>query len=411
MKRLLLHTISSIGLTAAAVLVVPGTASAAPEAVAERAGQIEAYLHTYPGLTPAEAADRVDGQAARAALLKRLSTEHAASFGGSWFDARTGVQHLNVVGSGTAGFTGLAANAGLRVKVHPAEYTMDELTARTDAIRADRTAAGAGRLGVGIDPQSNRVVVAVTSAAAARSALGAAATDPAVVTTVTTAVPAVPEACHSRYNCSAPLRSGVALRQAGTNLCSVGFTVRDGNGTRWTVTAGHCMRRDGEIWSHNTVDIGPIGNAWIGDNIDVARIRMNRAPWADASGGWLYNEGNPNSPVALNSAVTRYAQIQQGDSVCLQGYNSNARHSCGVITHAAHPDYNGMTRVDFDGCQGDSGGGWYAPNSGNRTAYGTHVGGPLTCHSQYGWSVFSPLPALNAFWDRHSATTIRVETR
>jgi streptogrisin C len=171
------------------------------------------------------------------------------------------------------------------------------------------------------------------------------------------------------------------------------------------------MGQAGRIWSHNTVDIGPIGNSWQGDNIDVSRILMNRAPWADASGGWLYNEGDPNSPVALNSAVTQYAQIQQGDSVCLQGFNSNARHSCGVITDAAHPSYGGMTRVDFDACGGDSGGGWYAPNSGNRTAYGIHHGSEEGCHSQHGWSVFSPLPALNAFWDRHSATTIRVETR
>jgi streptogrisin C len=408
--RDLLRALGAIGLAVTATLVVPGVAQAAP--VPEYEAQVKAYLKTYPELTRAEAENRVNGQPARAALLERLTTQHATSFGGSWFDARTGVQHLNVVGSATS-FTASAADAGLRVAVHRVKYALDDLEARADRIRNERTTAGAGRLGVGIDPVRNRVVVSVTSSAAARAALGSAASDPAVLTEIGTALTVDPDACHSRFNCSAPLRSGVALRRDGVNTCSVGFTVRGGDGVRWAVTAGHCMGvDDGRIWSHNTVDIGPIGDAWNSENIDVSRIRMTRAPWADASGGWLYNEGNPDSPTALNAAITRNAQVQAGDSVCLQGFNTNARHACGVILEAFDDDFRGMTRVDFDACGGDSGGGWYSPNGGNRTAIGIHsssTGG--SCHSQDGVSWFSTIPTLNAFWDRHSATTIRVETR
>ncbi|MET0492149.1 MAG: S1 family peptidase [Actinoplanes sp.] len=409
MRRILLHTACAIGLTAAAVMAATGTAVAAPASIPEYEAQVAAYLKTYPELTRAEAEDRVTGQPARAALLERLSTEQAESFGGSWFDARTGIQHLNVVGAAARSVTTLATGAGLRVEVHPATYTVDDLEARAEKIRADRTAARAGRVGVRVDPIGNRVVVAVTSTTAARAALGPAAADPAVVAAVAVPTDAGPEACHSRFNCSAPLRSGVALRLNGTNRCSVGFTARDEDGVRWAVTAGHCNVTVGDQWTHNTSYIGPIGDVWNAEDIDVARIRITNQPWISASGGWLYNEANPDSPTALDSAVTRNGQIQVGDSVCLQGFNSNAQHACGVIVPSTSD--RGFVQVDFDGCPGDSGGGWYAPNGGNRTAYGIHHGGAQGCHSQFGFSWFSPLPALNAFWDRHSATTIRVETR
>jgi streptogrisin C len=376
----------------------------------ERAGQIAAYRAAFPKLTEAEAARRVDGQPGRAALLRTLSTEYAATFGGSWYDVESGVQHLNLtLESEDGAVRRAAAKLGIAVATHVVRYSLDSLYRRAERIRDGQpTAPGlAATYDVGVDPVRNRVVVTASSGTIPAAF---AATDPAVIVEPARAPKVVPDACRSRTNCDAPLRSGVSLGLWGISFCSVGFTARGDDGKRYAVMAGHCGL-NGWTWSHHGVDIGRSGNSRNDGNVDVSMIQMSLAPWADASGGWMYNDADPNAPTSLNAAITALGQIQAGDTACLQGFHSDASHSCGIIESASDPDARGLTRVGFDGCVGDSGGGWYAPNNGLRTALGIHHGSADTCHVEGADSWFSPLPAINAYWDRTSATTIRVETR
>jgi streptogrisin C len=52
----------------------------------------------------------------------------------------------------------------------------------------------------------------------------------------------------------------------------------------------------------------------------------------------------------------------------------------------------------LDGCDGDSGGGWYWLSGGVRTAYGIHHGSSTGCHGHAGGSTswFSAWPTIRS---------------
>ena len=105
----------------------------------------------------------------------------------------------------------------------------------------------------------------------------------------------------------------------------------------------------------------------------------------------------------VNGVAPTLSFIWVGDVTCLSA-NINAANGpnfCGVIGNTMDPSKRGLVRVNgFDGCHGDSGGGWYwLTSSGRRIAYGMHSRSDEGCHGDQGGnrSWFSALPLVKAF--------------
>lgn len=369
----------------ASVLVAP-VAHAASGEPWEAAAAVAAYLRDYPGLTPSQARSAYVGQAQRIRMLEKIQAQQVDGFGGSWYDPRTNTQHINSVGEAFAQTARtLGGDLGLTIVTHPVKYTVKELKAQAAQTQAK------------VDVVNNRLVAAP---AQERSGL---------------------DACTDRFNCGKPLRGGLVLWNTffgrANPLCSSGFTARATDGSKWVFTAGHCANPSGEgiTWAHGDQGIGPIKYFVNAGNVDVARIHVRNSYWS--TGGYIFNDAAPDSPLAVNGAIEYRDTIQPGDSVCLAAWHSTPSEACGTIVDSYSVD--GMPSVTFDACQGDSGGGWYyaGPSGGERIAYCIHHGwtgpGPGTnCHMHaIDDSLFTAVPDMNAYWDSTASATIRVEVR
>jgi streptogrisin C len=370
----------ALGLATAGI--VPATA--APADSWETRAMIEAYQRDYPGLTRGQAVAAREGQEQRIAFLEQLQAQQPDSFGGSWYDPRTDTEHVNVVGSASAASVQqTGAKLGLHTTTHQVALSLKDLV--SVAVQTQSK----------VDVIGNRLVAANAGAAQQQ---------------------AVPETCTDRLHCGTPLRSGIVLWAQGLgNVCSLGFTARATDSSRWAVTAGHCgtLTGDGGIWGHGEQTIGPIRYGRDSGNIDVARIHVTGSYWS--TGGYFFNANTPNTPLPVDYAITYRGTIQVGDAVCLSAWHSTVGNACGTIVDAFGS--RNMPQVSFDACPGDSGGGWYfLTSSGTRWAYGIHHGQPdnttLTCHNHAANdSIFTALPDLNDWWDSTTAATLRVEYR
>jgi streptogrisin C len=395
-----------------------------PDRVSVRAPQfvavVNGYLRSYPTLSKDQALRAALGQEHRIRLLERLQSQDAAGFGGSWYDPLTDTQHINAVGAAAATQAGrLGADAGLTIATHQVTHSLTQL----QAIAADINAGKHPVLGrAAIDaaaPEAvtNKVTVTLPAADLARFR-NSRATLSSVIVFREGDTSSNPE-CASRLACTTPLRSGIVmwyLTNQGVRQpwCSLGFTARASDGSRWAVTAGHCGTRSGEFaqWGHSAEPIGLIQAGRNSGNIDIARVQVTNPVWQ--TGGYLYDYYRPNVPAPLHYSITARGTIQAGDVVCLSAWHS-VPDNCGGILRAFSP--NGMPEVYFDACGGDSGGGWfYITSYGENWAYGIHkgeqVGGTDTCH-QHGTnnSIFTAVPDMNAWWDSTTAALLRLEER
>lgn len=415
--RRLARTAVVAGLGVTLVAATPVVAGAAAPYPADFQPVVDAFRQAYPGVGDAEAARRIDGQADRVRLLERLSRDFPDTFGGSWYDGATGIQHLQATTTAAAStFTAIATGAGVQVRVHPVSFSYRQL-------RHEYTLANAGThpvLGAtaanysGIDVVANRVVVELPAADADRARAALAAGASAIEVLARGGVEAVEDACHDRRNCGTPMRGGIILWRGGYSSpnCSLGFTASAADGSHWAVTAGHCGAV-GMQWGHGERPIGPMRQVRNSGSVDVGRIRIDSSYWKTSTWGWLYNANDLDAPVHVDYALTSEATIQVGETVCLSAWHSTASLSCGTIAIVNDSGTRGMVRVrGFDACPGDSGGGWYMRSStGQRWAYGIHSRSNEGCHVSGGNSWFSSVPDINAYWDSVSSANIRFDTR
>jgi streptogrisin C len=203
----------------------------------------------------------------------------------------------------------------------------------------------------------------------------------------------------SRSNCNDSLRAGLVISTGGS--CSIGFTARSSNGlTRWVLTAGHCS--DGTsttVWSTGGTAIGPLTSAINSGAVDAAAIQVTNATYRADTAGRIYMHNAAGRSVPVNGAADVMSDISVGDVVCLSANITDPTASsnpCAVIGSVSDANARGLVRVDgYDGCQGDSGGGWYGLASGARIAYGLHSRSNEGCKVANGTSWFSALPQ---FW-------------
>ncbi len=351
------------------------------------------------------------GQEDRIRLLEALGERGDASFGGSWFDALTGMEHLATTDEALlATYEDLAADFGVDAQVHLVTFPAEELRMVSATISGlDPVLGLIGADQSSVDFEQNAVLGTVTPVVS--ETLGGAvfaASHPSVRLVPGTPIVLQDDPCNSRYACGAPLRGGVAInRVSDTASCSLGYTASATDGSRWAITAGHCDEQLNYLWRHGEQVIGPVRQTLNDAEIDVARIRIDNGYWRQAGGGYLYNYANPNAPLRITLSITNRATIEVDEMVCLNARYSTPSYSCGVITSAYGP--RNMPSVDFDACPGDSGGAWtYRPPGGSSLwAYGVHQGGTNdTCHALFGYSIFTTVPDMNIVFP-----TIRIEIR
>jgi streptogrisin C len=371
----------------------------------------QAYRTVYPQLSPAAAQAAAGQQQSRKSLYTALA---GSTFGGAWYDAPTGVLHVAVTTpAAQVRATTLGRQLGLRVTPHAVRHSFADLQRQADALRSGASALSRSARGhIGIDVTTNRVVAAVPSqqlgalASSARPAGVALVADPQVRTEADAG-------CTSRTACDWTVRAGAVLwrSQAGNNVCSVGFTARDSSNQRYVYTAGHCSNGNGVTWGTGALPIGPMWSSRQSGSIDASIIKVTNSWFASDLGGEIYHETAPNRSLPVKGVAPSLGFIWSGDVVCLSANYTqpNGPNYCGVVGTNSDPAVLGMVRVDgFDGCPGDSGGGWYwLPSSGNRYAYGLHSRSEVGCHGANGHSWFSPLPTIKSGF----TPGLNVETR
>ncbi|GIF61383.1 protease [Asanoa iriomotensis] len=421
-------------LTVGLLLALPGQAIAlavtpepAPAAAADRwpDALVRDYLKAYPHLTAAQVRERLDRLAGRKSLAAKWQEQLSGTYAGTWYDFGADVWHIQVTkDDASPAVAEQAAAIGQRAAVDVVRHALTELDATRQALQArlgSRTGSPTGL--VHVDVQANRVVAEV-DATAARSLAAADLPDHvelrAAKAPTETVVPAV---CHDRYNCGQPLRGGINVGPWNTatgranNYCSLGFTVRASDSTRWALTAGHCASLN-QLWGHGEQQIGQVRDVRNNntDAVDVARIRIANAYWLQAGGGYMYSTSS--STVDVDAAITNRSQIEINDPVCFnsRSYPANppGGDNCGVVILISSL-YRTMPAVSgVDMCGGDSGGSAYLKVGDARWAYGlvsaTTARGTDDCMRQ-GSVYFSPLPDIYRYFDQSAAATIRVETR
>ncbi|GLI02902.1 hypothetical protein Pa4123_81800 [Phytohabitans aurantiacus] len=415
---------------------------AATMAMPEFEDLVQGYRAANPTITVAEIRQRAAGQGRRTELVERLSSEHADTFGGTWYDLATDTQHLQATTAQAATeYATAAAAAGVRANTQVVRHTLGRLVEEFTAIRYGRhpklgpQAATDARL----DVPGNAVVVEVDDPGSMPVPGGV------VRYGQRRAAPAAePTACIDRWNCGGPIRAGINLRHrsdaSDVNVCSLGATATSADGTsRWVITAGHCAGTAvhtscsvaSQCWRHGEQDIGPMRETACPQDfpvacqhdypfIDVGRIRIDSTYWKSFSQGWMFNGIDPTTAVEIDGAITTFTQLSNmvGQSLCMNAMWSNEGANCGPLFSAASGTFAMPEVWSVRACRGDSGGLWYRPSGGIRTAVGIqssatlpYPGGP-DCRRATGSSWFGAFPDINAFWDAYAgAGVLRIDTR
>jgi hypothetical protein len=282
------------------------------------------------------------------------------SFAGVWIDQPNG-GIIKVAFAGDADQHRAAIQAlappGSTVDVVDVRYSMAELEAvlaRVEDARIQLKAEGIWVRELGIDPEPNRVELAVADLTdAAVAELHARFGDGIIVEqsgnpTFT--------GCIDRYHCvGPPIRAGIAAPTNAYVPCSLGFLVRAWGAVGW-LTAGHCAPNVGAVWAHDGINIGTIrATCWPHCNYsDAARAgELN----ANFSSFHVYN--GPNSRVAVTASQCTNCDLK-GDYTCLNARRT-AGWRCGTINDIRRVDYGNVyfweqRYATFPAYNGDSGG-------------------------------------------------------
>jgi streptogrisin C len=415
MIRSSLKAVAVAGIAAASV----GTASAS---AADTGNGIEAgiaaYKAAYPKLSDAQARAAAAGADARRAVYDAAAAD-AGTFGGAWFDPTTGMVHLTATTDAAAKRAdAIGRQYAVAVTAHRVKRTAAELEAEAAKIRGAKDDLGKAAAGnVGVDVQSNAVVVAVPADRRAALASSASARGAKLVAASTKA-PQLDAGCTSRSACDWTIRAGAIMWRgtttSNTPWCSVGFTGRNSANTRFVLTAGHCTTGIGVNWGTGAQNIGPMGNSVDSGVVDTSAIQVTNGWFTGDSGGEIYFEDGGARTAPVVGVAPSVGWMVAGETVCLSANftSPSSTNPCGVLGTNSDAGVRGMARVDgVDACGGDSGGGWYwLSSSGNRYAYGIHSRSDTGCHGDAGGthSWYTPVASAKA---NANFSSINIETR
>lgn len=291
-----------------------------------------------------------------------------------------------------------AAAARARAAGANAQLVKQSQSTLDKQLEAVRNAVGAGIPGVygwGIDVQANTVHVNVNTVRATAATASALAVLRALGIEVKQAD-------------SQPMQQGGDIKTGnpwwpGTESnCSVGFPVTDSSGGKHLLTAGHCTNDANQAAYGQQGQLNKIGTSNVGGTRSVNAREGDMGVVAVTEPNW-------NLSASVNTwgepavTVTGSAEAIVGDAVCHSGNTSHWR--CGVVryTHKA-VDYGGgliiedLTWTTACSLGGDSGGGWLRGDK----AVGLHDGGPSQCVTNPGdddMSIFQPVNEALTKWN------------
>jgi len=383
------------------------------------AAGIAAYKAAYPKLSDAQARAAAAGSDARRAVYDAAAAD-SETFGGAWFDPATGIVILAAttdaaVKRGAA----LGKQYAVAVKPHKVQRSAAALEADAAELRAGTDELGKAAGGnVGVDVKTNSVIIAVAPERKAALASQAEARGVKLVSESSSKIEADAD-CTSRSACDWTIRAGAVIWRgtlaSPTPWCSVGFTGRNANNTRFVLTAGHCSNGAGIGWGTGAENIGPMGASVNSGVVDTSAIQVTNSWFTGDTGGQIYVNPGISGCCDLKGVAPTVGYMIAGETVCLSAnftqptVNGN---SCGILGTNSDATVRGMARVDgLDGCGGDSGGGWYwLSSSGNRYAYGIHSRSDGGCHGDTGGtrSWYTPVASAKA---NANFSAINIETR
>jgi streptogrisin C len=399
-----------------AILIV-GAAPAAADDGVDGAFSTQTVADTYrsahPEMTAAEAQKAAAEAQERKSLLGPLTEDGGLTFGGAWFDASSGVLHINATTpAAIERASQLGREKDLNVQTHLVPRSFAQLERQAAALRSGTGVLGTAADGqVGIDVRADKVVVAVP--AEQRSSLLAAANAAGVKLIADPNERVEADVCTARDVCDGSLAAGAMLwrTNAGNFVCSLGFTAQDPFTLgRFVYTAGHCSNGINVTWGTGAQSIGPLLGSLDSGDIDASVIQVTNALYTGQAGGRLYNTDD------VDSVVSSLSGIWVGDVVCKAAnyQDPDGSRYCGEVGSVSDAAVRGMVRVeDEDACSGDSGGSWYwliddvTPKL--RVGYGLHSRSNTGCRGDAGGdtSWFSALPTIKAGF----APGYNVETR
>ena len=274
--------------------------------------------------------------------------EDAASFGGAWFDPKTGV--VNVAGTTDAANSravALGKQYGVAVRPRRSSTRAAALEAEAAQLRAGKGEFGQAAKGnVGVDVMTNEVVVAVPrdrSAALAASAEAARARR----SSPPRATIAEPDAgCTSRAACDWTIRAGAIMWRGRTRRHAVVLGRLHGaqlEQPRFVYTAGHCTTGNCVTWGTGAQNIGPMWSSLDSGAIDASIILVNNSWFTGDLGGEIYIEDGGARTAPVKGVAPTVGYMVAGETVCLAA-NFTRRQRRQPLRHPRHQQRRGRAR-------------------------------------------------------------------
>jgi hypothetical protein len=366
------------------------------------------------GLTAPQAKRGIETQVAvdEAALVSKLEAALGDGFSGVWLEPETATLHVGVTSkAGRAVAESVAEQAGLADHVVEAQVrsTWAQLTAAQQhwSRRLADLLRGA-EAGTYLSPEANALVVKLSSDASPgiRAELERAAAS-SQVRVLLTSVPAnqlTVELQASRCKkwaekeafCDPTIAAGVRIESEDNHIeCTAGPAVItknpvDDTTETFILTAGHCIRLDGELPStwyafdkngnpHKLGEAVEFLDDFYGDKVDVAAIKVENAYWMTANQTPVHPAIAPwgalePEPFAVEGGLNPV----KGHTTCVEAQRTGFH--CGTIA-SVNAELEGLENLaEVEGVEtelnkGDSGAPWYSVEEGSLDyVEGTHVG-------------------------------------
>ncbi|MGI5452360.1 S1 family peptidase [Streptomyces sp. CA-249302] len=340
---------------------LPASAADSPaRAAAPASSALISAMQRDLGLTKHQALARLSAEKTATAVERKAKRAAGASYGGSWFDSRSGKLTVAVTrGANTEAVR--ATGATVRLVEHSARQ-LDAAKAHIDELAAPK--------GVGswyVDQKAGSIVVNVVTANR---------DDNDVQAFLARARKAGPVEVRQIAQAPSTFAAGTVGGDpyyTGNVRCSIGFSVYGG-----FITAGHCDQHTGAVYGWDGSYVGNFQGSSFPDN-DYA--------WVNVGSGWW------TVPVVLgwgtvsDQLVRGSVEAPVGASICRSGStshwhcgtvlakNETVNYSQGAVYQmtktnvCAEPGDSGGSFISGDQAQGVTSGGWGDCTSGGETWY------------------------------------------
>lgn len=358
----------------ATTLSTGGAQAAAPQDFARVPASMLAALQRDLGLSAVQARARLEREATAADIEARLVVALGDSFAGAFFDPHIGAL---VVGTTDTAKATTIRRAGARPRIMPRSVTtLHTIKARLD-VAAHRVPQAV--TGWYIDVYSNTIVISVHGAS--RDAT----TDAFLAEMRSDGLKVVTETTKPAPN--AEVVGGHNIYLGSGSGCSLGFSaVRNVDGSKRMITAGHCTEGEATVQGYNGAHMGSVASTVFDIEGDFG-VSTVVDPWVQTAKIERYN--------GTFGSVSGSTEAPVGASVCRSGYATGYR--CGTIHskenvviypwRGSYRVVGGLTRNTACSGPGDSGG----PVVSGTQAQGIHSGATVHACSYDGTSYYQPI--------------------